>query len=119
MKKKTYLFLIVLTIIGCSEIVEDIDISDKTVQLIAPTDGAVLDEVAITLSWELLEGANSYHLQIATPSFENALQVVKDSSLTGPHFSTTLDTLTYEWRVRAENGTYITPYTTQSFSIEE
>lgn len=118
---KRFLRILSLLIItsACSDIVQVEDISNKTVTLLGPTNEAVLDLTIITFTWQAIEEAESYHIQIATPSFAEALQIVKDSTLTGTNFTTILTTNNYEWRVRAENSGYETAYTTQSFTVEE
>ncbi len=119
MKKTLLLIPLAFSFIACEEIIEVKDISNKAVSILAPTNNAVLDTIAVTFTWEAVEATETYHLQIATPDFENATQIVKDSTLTTTHFSTMLDTKSYEWRIRAQNSEYVTDYTTQQFTIEE
>ena len=117
--KKLSIILFAVLIISCDDIIEVQDISNETVTLLAPTNEAVLSTIHLTFSWEPIEDAESYELQIATPTFEDALQIVKDSSLIGTSFNTTLENNMYQWRIRAVNSGYHTDYSTQSFSIEE
>ncbi len=120
MMKKILLVLSVFCITTtCSEIVEVEDISNETVVLLAPTNSAVLNTTNLTFTWQDVEQAETYHIQIATPTFAEALQIVEDSTLTTTNFTTTLQTNTYQWRVRAENFGFNTTYTTQDFTIEE
>ena len=118
---KYFLFILCFTfcLVSCDDIVEVEDISENEVNVLAPTDNALLNTTSVTFTWEALEDAETYHLQIATPSFENALQIVKDSVLTNTSFSTSLDEKVYEWRIRAQNSEYYTEYRIQSFTIEE
>ena len=112
------LFIILsIALFGCEELINEADISEATVALTAPADGAVLTETDIVLSWESVAGADEYHIQIAQPSFEAALQIVKDSVVSGNHFPVSLDTNDYEWRVKARNSAYETGFSTQSFTI--
>ena len=118
MKKYIYSIFIALTFVSCSEIIEVPDISDGTVSLIAPVDNATVDIATLTLSWEVVEDAESYQVQIARPDFENILQLVKDSTLTQNSISVNLEASTsYQWRVRAKNSDYATPYTTYSLTL--
>lgn len=119
MKKIIILSSLLCVIYSCDDIVEVENISDETVTLLAPSNNAILNITELTFSWQTLQDAEEYHLQIATPAFENALQIVKDTTLTTTNFSTTLDYNMYQWRVKAINSGYNTGYTTQSFSIEE
>ena len=125
-----------LCVLSCDDIIEVEDISDKEVIVLAPSNQVILNTTDVIFTWEALEDAETYHLQIATPTsvsifglkdiaksclttFENAQQIVHDSMLVGTRFSTTLDFKGYEWRVRAENSGYTTSYKVNSFSIEE
>lgn len=112
------LILMTLLLFSCDDITEIEDISNRTVNILAPTNDAVLNITDVTFSWNNVEDAENYRLQIATPSFENAAQIVADTLVTATHFTKTLTIGNYEWRVRGENSGYQTSYSTQSFSIE-
>lgn len=119
MKKYIYSILILLTLVSCSDIIEVPDISNDAVTLVAPNDNATLNLTTLTLSWNKVEDAESYQVQIARPDFENILQLEKDSILTGNSISVQLEAgNTYQWRVRAQNSEYATSYSTYSFSLE-
>lgn len=119
MKKILSIFSLLIITSACSDIVTVEDISNETVILLAPTNQAILNITDLTFSWQSVEEAESYHIQIATPTFEAALQIVEDSTVTATNYSKVLTANNYEWRVRAENSAYETAYTTQSFLIEE
>jgi hypothetical protein len=119
MKKNIYFFIIFSFVLSCSEIVGVEDISNKTVSVLAPTNGAILNMGTLIFTWDSVEDAEEYKLQIVTPSFENAIQILTDSTLTTTSFSTTLENGNYQWRIRAENSGYQTQYSTQNFTIEE
>jgi len=86
---------------------------------LAPTNNSVLAEGDITFSWDVLQDATQYRLQIATPTFENASQILLDSTMILTNFSNSLQLGNYEWHVRSENSEYQTSYTTQNFTVEE
>ena len=119
MKQFKYIYCLFITIIACDDIIEVEDISDKTVSILAPTHNAVLDTLITTFTWEVLEETEAYYLQVATPGFDNASQIVIDTFLVKTNFSKLLPINSYEWRIRAENSGYKTAYTQQSFTIEE
>ena len=119
MKRTLVVFGLLISLIACDDIVEVEDISSDVVSISAPTQGAVLNNTTLLFSWQVLEDAESYHIQIATPTFNEALQIVTDSTVVNASYSITLDADTYEWRVRGENSGYQTIYTTQSFTLEE
>ncbi len=119
MKKIAGLICILLVCASCEDIIEVQDISDKVVTLVAPADTVALNSANILFfDWETLEDAETYRIQIATPTFAEAVQIIADSTLSETSFSTTLEISTYEWRVKAENSGYQTMYTTQSFTVE-
>ena len=109
--------LLVLTI-SCDDIIGVEDISQKTVTALAPTNNSVLSSANVTFSWESLKDADHYRLQISTPTFGEATQIVVDSLVTATSFSKELMPNAYQWRVRAENSGYTTAFSTQSFLIE-
>jgi len=73
--------------------------------LIAPTDGATLPAGTPTLEWSPVDGAETYHLQLATgPGFANP--VLNETGLTGTSLTpgAPLPNGQYWWRVRAAAG---------------
>jgi len=118
-KHLLYSAIVLLTLFSCEEILFEEDIRDNIVTIIAPTDGSRVESTSINFSWNTVAEATSYRLQIAQPSFENASQIVEDTTVTVASFSTTLVKNDYEWRVRAQNSSSETIYTTAGFSIVE
>ncbi|MCH2197015.1 fibronectin type III domain-containing protein [Kordia sp.] len=120
MKKYIYSIFTALLFISCSDIIEVPDISKDTVNLAAPSDNATLNITTLTLSWEAVEDAENYQVRVARPDFENILQVELDTTLTENSISVQLEAgNSYQWRVRAINSEYTTPYTTYTFTLEE
>lgn len=117
MKKAALLIIVILSVLACEDIIEVVDISDLTLTVLAPKDQTVLTDINVTFSWNAVEDAESYNIQIATPSFESAQQIVTDSLVTSTFFSKTLNSGSYEWRVRAENSDYKTQYAVQKFTV--
>lgn len=113
------LILLVFLLVSCEEIIEVEDISNRNVTILAPTDTAILTITNINFSWNEVEDAEQYRLQIATPSFEMANQIVLDTTIVSTNFNKTLELGSYQWRVRGENSDYQTEYSTQSFTVEE
>nr|WP_299381228.1 hypothetical protein [Allomuricauda sp.] len=118
------LLVIVILTLGCEDILEVPDISDQTVPILAPTNGSVLTDNAVSLNWSKIEDATSYEIQVATPNFENAAQLVLDSIVN----LDSLDQVTtqidqnlfngpYEWRIKAWNSGYETTYTVSGFEV--
>ncbi|MCB4797232.1 fibronectin type III domain-containing protein [Neotamlana laminarinivorans] len=118
MKYKVLNIIIIFVCISCDDIIEVSDISNQRVNILAPKSGTVIETTTVNFSWEAIIEAESYNLQIATPSFSNAQQILLDSLVTTTSFEHQLDYGDYQWRVRAENSAYQTAYTEQSFSVD-
>ena len=119
MKKLIGYILIICTFFTCEELLDVENISNKKVQLLAPTDSTVTTTNKLTFTWNPIEGADNYHLQIAQPSFEQAFQIVRDTLVDNTSFRDSLHVNTYQWRVRAENSAYSSEYTTNTLIVEE
>lgn len=91
--------------------------TDKTVTITAPEDRATLAADAIVFSWEALDDANEYTLQIATPDFDTAIDFLLDDTLSETTFTQELATGNYEWRIKAKSADYETVYTTYTLTI--
>ncbi|ARV08208.1 hypothetical protein BTO05_00595 [Winogradskyella sp. PC-19] len=104
---------------SCEEIIEVEDISQAQIDILAPTNDAVLNTTQLRFSWQDLEFSEYYRLQVATPNFLEAIQIVEDTLISTTEFNKILQVGDYQWRIKAINSAYQTQYQTQSFSIEE
>lgn len=128
MRRIKYIALFSVLILGgiaCEDILEVEDISGNQVRVLAPTEGSVLNQNRINFNWETINGATAYSVQIATPNFENAAQILLDSTVvldTLGNVSTQIQRVllngNYQWRVSAFNSGFGTPYTANSFSVQ-
>jgi len=109
--------LFFLLFVSCEEILLVEDISDHEISLIAPADGTVLFSTGITFSWNKIENAEKYHLQIAKPNFLAPAQIVLDTLISNTNFTQQLNIGKYEWRIKAVNSGYETTYKTWAFEI--
>ena len=110
------LFLLVL-FSSCKEFIEP-SISKKSVHLQAPVNKYQTSKYTINFWWDQVEDALAYRLQIVTPKFDSVEVLVLDTLVNSDKFSVTLEPGNYEWRVRAENGSTQTQYSTPgSFTI--
>ena len=109
--------------ISCQDILEVPDISGETVRLLAPSDSSIVAQTNVTFSWSEVFEATGYHMQLATPNFEHATQiildsvVVLDSTYLGTRMTKTLTDSEYEWRVKALNSDFETDFSASSFSV--
>ncbi len=126
------LFIILITIpfvfFQCDDIIEEVNLNETQIQLLAPSDSVTLSPGKITYTWASANNQlNSdtinilyYHFQLATPSFKEALQIIKDTVTTQTHISDSLNTTgEYEWRVKAfYNSSTSTEYTTYQLNVK-
>lgn len=113
-----YLFsLVILCLFSCEEILIVPDISKTEVVLVAPADNVGLSSSGVTLSWQLVENADKYQVQIATPNFDAPQKLVVDTIIKKNSFTQQLNIGKYQWRVKALNSGYETANTTRSFEI--
>ena len=114
--KKVSLVFLALFIFSCEAVFVE-DISSDTVVLQAPMNSVILTAGNITFSWQLLEAADFYQIQIATPNFQNAMQIIIDSITTENSVVKNLTTGDYQWRVKAINSAYETPHSTTNIVV--
>ncbi len=94
------------------------DISNTQVILNAPINDAVVTTETLLFNWNSVFGATSYTLQIATPTFENPIQLLTNEDIEATSFQTTLPNNAYQWRVKAKNQISETDYTTEAFMVD-
>lgn len=109
--------LLSLMILSCSEIINEKDISNQSVALVAPVNNAQFTTTGVTFTWNTVENATKYQLQIAKPSFTSPLQIVLDTLVTNTSFVHQLTLGQYEWRVKALNGSSNTPYSARTITV--
>ena len=115
--KKIVVLILICCLAGCEEILYEEDITTKSVSLLAPTNGVSLVTGDVIFNWQTVNGATDYELQVATPSFENAEQIVLDTIVSGVSFTQLLEANIYEWRLKALNSAYETNYTKSDFEV--
>jgi hypothetical protein len=112
-----FLFLMVFLISSCDDIFEK-DITDKELVLIAPGDNLKTDVATQTFWWEELDGALTYDLQIVSPSFASIEIVIADTVISNNKFTINLDPGIFEWRVKAQNSVYESPFVLRTLEID-
>jgi hypothetical protein len=102
---------------SCEDIIER-DIANKELIVIAPGDSLRTSIATQTFWWEELEGARTYNLQIVSPSFESVEVVLADTVVTKNKFVINLFPGKFEWRLKAQNGSYESAFVTRSLEID-
>ncbi|MEW4923123.1 hypothetical protein [Algibacter sp. 2305UL17-15] len=101
----TLLIMLLFLSFSCDDILEE-DITNDNLQTKYPIEGTVVDGNTVQFSWQNLDGADDYRIQII-----KSHQVFEMDSLVSTNSLTvTLDSGTYQWRVRGENFAYETAY---------
>ncbi len=118
-KAHLYIFACFCILFSCEEVLFEEDLSDQKTVLIAPSQDATVETTAVTFSWETVDQATEYHLQLAQPDFEKTTQIVIDTIITGTNFNATLIKNDYQWRVRGQNSGSSTPYALANFKVIE
>lgn len=113
------LLLLVALLPACKDVVEP-DLSKQYITLITPQDHDTTAVSAVTFWWKKIDEQNTYRyrIQIAKPNFTAPQALVLDSVTTSDKYNFTLTPGAYEWRVRSENGSSHTPYSTRVIVID-
>lgn len=107
--------LMMLLTTSCSDVFEE-SIEGKIITINAPGDSS--QNYGITFWWNPIDGALKYNLQVVAPDFNNVSILVLDTMLQTDKFTYTLSPGRYQWRVRAENGSSQSLYTTKSLVVD-
>lgn len=116
MKKtiKTLSLLVIISFYACDDILEE-DITDDSIQITYPLEGAVIDGNNVQFSWQHLDGADDYRVQVLN---ENQTIIV-DSLVSENQLNYSIGEGNYQWRVKGENFAYETEYTFPvNFSVD-
>lgn len=111
--------LVICGLTSCSDIVEEPDISQDKVKIIAPADQTVVKGNVVNFTWEPVKDADSYLLQVASPDFDQASQVYVDSLMPTTTFAKELLPNDYQWRIKAVNSAYESLYAYSFFSVRK
>lgn len=103
-------------VLGCTELFEE-PVTDAVPELLSPGDSAHTGRYAIEFLWEPVEYALEYRVQVVTPSFDSVNLYVADTIVSDRRYLQTLDPGRYQWRVRAQNGSSSSVYSTRTFTV--
>lgn len=103
---------------SCNDVFED-DIEGDIVQLIVPSDQLSYEDFLQTFWWKKVEGATAYHFQLVEGTFEQPVQILADSNVRAEKFQFSLSPGSFQWRVKAFNNGYETPYSVRNLTIND
>lgn len=93
------------------------DIKNNYVHVNSPVDGLITADEVVSFWWEELDGAESYNLQIVSPSFDSVQRLYFDSMVVGNKVDVKLPAGNYQWRIRGENYDQYSKWVTRSLNI--
>ncbi|MBO9675440.1 MAG: hypothetical protein J7577_18470 [Sphingobacteriaceae bacterium] len=107
---------ILLLLAGCSEFIEP-SIENRKIDILAPANRLETNSYQQTFWWNPMADVLFYRLQIVSPKFDSVSKLVLDTLIRTEKFVYTMDPGKYEWRVRGENGSSASSYSTHSLQI--
>ncbi|WP_353780255.1 hypothetical protein [Winogradskyella sp. 3972H.M.0a.05] len=115
LKNCAILILSCVIFTSCDDVFEE-DITGDIVQIISPTSGQVIQGNTVVFSWQELDGADDYRIQVINDAQLNVVDSLV-TNITSIDFI--LDPGNYNWRIKGENFAYETQYNFPvSFSVE-
>jgi hypothetical protein len=118
MKKNIRILMgsILLLMAGCSEFIEP-SIENRKIDVLAPANRLETNSYQQTFWWNPMADALFYRLQVVAPKFDSVSKLILDTLIKTEKFVYTMDPGKYEWRVRGENGSSASSYSTRSLEI--
>lgn len=108
---------LILIMAACSTWQEK-QIDEEVVEVFVPRDSLQTEIATQLFYWYYVNGATNYELQIVTPSFARIDRLILDTVIAGNRYEFTLSPGTYEWSIRAFNGSSSTDYTVSRLYID-
>lgn len=102
---------------SCDAIFEE-NIEESSLQIIYPQDSTKTAVQTVDFRWEELEGADEYRIQIVSPNFDGITSFITDTTVATTNMVYTLLPGEYQWKIRAQNYGYESPYQVYSLTID-
>lgn len=115
MNKIVIAIIFSMCIVSCVDIIEP-SLEKEKVVLLAPKD-TQSSIYAQSFTFEKLQNATYYQIQIAIPNFDSAQHIFMDTNITSNVLRVTLAPQRYELRVKAFNGSSNTDWTYKKMTI--
>lgn len=97
----------------------DVPFENRSLEILSPADAATLDSGSVVFIWEPLRDAESYEFQLVTPTFDAITTIISDEEVTSDRISVNLVPGSYQWSLRAVNGSRRTERITRSLTVEQ
>lgn len=102
---------------ACSDVFEP-DIKNDHVLLISPSNNIHSKISTQTFMWQKVDGAKAYNFQLVSTSFDSIEDFVLNADTVSTVMVVNLYPGKFQWRVKAYNNGYETPYSTFSLQID-
>lgn len=102
---------------GCEDIFLK-DISGDRVAILSPANNAFFEDENILFAWDRMEGAERYHIEVVSPSFDGGATVY-DAITDTTRVELSLSEGKYQWSIYAYNSGYTSEKITRSFEIKK
>ncbi|MBS1635853.1 MAG: hypothetical protein JST26_08000 [Bacteroidetes bacterium] len=114
-----YLLPLLVVAVACKDVTEP-DLSKEVITLYSPNDHDTVPAASLTFWWKKVDDTKTYkyRLQIVKPNFTVPQTPVIDTLITLDKFVYTLGPGTYQWRVRTENNSSHSAYTTRDLVVD-
>jgi hypothetical protein len=111
------LALLALCLSSCKDIFEE-NISTASVEINSPLNNTITQTYSQLFWWQEVSGALNYKFQIVQPSFDSIRSLIVDTTVSSNKMTYSLDPGTYQWRIRAQNGSSNTVYTIFNIRVD-
>lgn len=101
---------------GCEDIFLR-DISDERVAIISPADSTLPDGEKVVFSWDRMDGAEKYHIVVASPSLDGG-SCLYDTITDTTRVEISLSAGKYQWSIYGYNSGYESKKTVRSFEVK-
>jgi hypothetical protein len=101
--------LICLLLSSCDEVFEQ-NLNNQSVILDTPTDSLISNNRSVIFSWNQMDASTLYVLQLASPGFDSTSSILLDTTISQNFYLGSLDSGSFQWRVRAYNSSSSTPF---------
>lgn len=101
---------------GCEDIFLR-DISDDRVAIISPAGSTLPDGEKVVFSWDRMDGAEKYHIEVASPSLDGG-SYLYDAITDTTRVEISLSAGEYQWSIYGYNLGYESMKTVRSFEIK-
>lgn len=103
--KKTVINLVFIFLVSCEALFIG-DISNDKVVVLVPQNNTEKSAGDITFAWNEMTDADEYRITIVSPSFENATELIVNTTTTTTSITQNLTAGEYEWSIIGLNAEY-------------